>query len=137
MSKATNKLQSIMQLLKKLPASRRAFWLKKLKALLPQSQGYVEADDELGDWLLDTANWLDKVYSSAADQIDENTLYLANSVDKIYNTVADEAKKVPAMIGTGASNLVKPLTVGEYWPYLLGAGVALGVTYYVTKMMPR
>src|SRR3990172_6755815 len=111
MSKATNKLQSIMQLLKKLPASRRAFWLKKLKVLLPHSQGYVEADDELGDWLLDTANWLDKVYSSAADQIDENTLYLANSVDKIYNTVADEAKKVPAMIGTGASKLVKPLTV--------------------------
>lgn len=146
MSQATDKLSKLMKNLKKLPANRRAFYLKKLKTLeeiikqIESSKSGVElGDDSQSDWLLDLANYLDKSYNivlnkpveTIKDKSGQLLLQYANSMDKIYNAVADEVAKIPASTGKAIGKLTG---TGDYWPYILGAAVALGTVYYVKNI---
>jgi hypothetical protein len=157
MSKATDKLSRLMSNLKKLPANRRAYWLAHLKTMSIKPTRELGADGHItvlepiniqgkipgpeSDWLLNIANYLDKIYSGSSDFVDETTLAYANHLDRVYTAVADEAKKIPGTIGTGVGNLVKPavdpLTGGGALPYVLGAAAALALIFYGNKLLRR
>ncbi len=144
MSKATDKLAKLMQNLKKLPANRRAYYLQKLKALeeiIKKIESTpLEADTDILDsqWMLDFANSLDKAYSyvssgasSVPRQVENINLQLANQVDTLYNAIATEVAQIPATTGKVIGRLTG---TGDYWPYVLGAAVALGTVYYVKNI---
>lgn len=154
------KFATVLRNIKKLNQSRQTYWLTKIKTLrnkyrsaelgVPPAKASVKPSSS--DWLLDTANWLDKVYSSVGTSASETTLAVANEMDKIYNGVAVEAKnfgKSYAETTHGAGNVVGGTLGGVlggfldrsgirgdgYAPYLFGAVAALAA--YVYLVGPR
>lgn len=129
----------LMKNMQKLTPARQKFWLDKLKAVrnTPSKELGAEPTSQANkDWLLDTANWFDKVYSSAADTLKKGAanvsgvdLLYANQLDKIYNTVADEVAKVPETTGKA----FQKLTGDNFWPYLIGGGVVLAAVLYLKR----
>ena len=99
-------------------------------------------------WLQETSDWFGKLYDDAnaaskraqvaagtyvMNTFDNATLAYANELDKVYTAVATEVAKVPATAGKAIGDLTG---TGDYWPYLLGAGVALIGVYYFTQISP-
>lgn len=92
--------------------------------------------EEQRDWLLDTANWLDKVHSATVDStkktianVSNLDLLFANNLEKVYNAVADEVKKIPKKTGEA----IDELTDDSFWPYLIGGGVVLAAVLYLKR----
>lgn len=92
------------------------------------------------DWLLDTANWFDRVYESAGKslstagrKLEDFQLGYVNQLDKVYTAVSDEVAKVPQKTGKAIGDL----TGTDYWAYIIGAGAALVGIYYLSSVMPR
>jgi hypothetical protein len=99
----------------------------------------IRPPGELCDWLLDTANWLDKAYqyvgsaaSGVGNAVSDAQLGFVNELDKVYTVVADEVAKVPKKTGKALTDL----TGTEYWPYFLGLGLGLGAYFYLTQVSP-
>jgi hypothetical protein len=127
--------------LKQLPVSRQKYWLAKVKALRAKIDN-AELGDEIesqSDWLLDTANWLDKVYNyvgslpaQAQNAASDLQLQMVNELDKVYTAVSDEVVKIPGKTNKALTDL----TGTSLWPWYLGIGIGLGAYLYLTQASP-
>jgi hypothetical protein len=133
------KFTEFLRNIKKLSPERQKFWLATVKIIREKYEPLIRPPGELGDWLLDTANWLDKAYeyvgssvNRVGDSVSEAQLGFVNELDKVYTVVADEVAKVPKKTGQALTDL----TGTEYWPYFLGLGLGLGAYFYLTQVSP-
>ncbi len=107
MSVGTDRMTSLLTMLKQLPTERRSYWLNRLQQT--ESAWHVDIGPAVISGLVDTRtgkpvevdNWVknlaaqwDKFLNTPKDFVDAASLKLANELDKIYQAVAEETGKL-------------------------------------------